>query len=560
MPEPSAAEVPRLSPERVLAVCADPATLEQIRRAAEGVVRLETADLRSAAAAIAQAPPDVLVLDKAAAAELVGPLAARDDPTPVLVVGAAAAPPPGAFASLASAAELPAWLAAALRFRRLQLENRLIRSEANRIHSELLTSYGAASEQSHQLEARVERSAAELLESEEKYRALVSDASEAIFLVEMETGCLVEVNRRAEALTGQSKEKLLRLRLADLIIGEERTAVEQACARVQETGDLVCPNVTLRCGHGEPVLVDLTASRIRYAGHQVMQCICHDVTDRRRQETELRRQARDLEQQCAERAYALQQSNTQLVQQEKMAALGALVAGIAHDMHTPIGTITSNSDILSRSLARLRELMDAEGFPETVRRHPELTRVIAIVQDISGVNQLACERIISIVRSLRNYARLDEAERRTADLHEGLDSTLTLVHHELKNRITVNREYGDIPPIECHPNQLNQVFMNILVNASHAIEGKGTITIRTRRDGDRVQIQISDTGPGITPEHLPRIFDTGFTTKGAGVGTGLGLAICSKIVREHHGRIEVESQAGRGATFTIRLPIQWETS
>ena len=276
----------------------------------------------------------------------------------------------------------------------------------------------------------------------------------------------------------------------------------------------------------------------------------------KRSAVELRLQAEELARQVEERTEALQKSHAQLVEQDKMAALGALVAGIAHDMHTPIGTITSNSDILARSLTRLRELIGGETCPESFRNNPELKRVVGIVEEISRVNQLACDRIIGIVRTLRNFARLDESEQRTANIHEGIDSTLTLVHHELKNRITIQREYGDIPPVRCHPNQLNQVFMNMLVNASHAITGKGTITIRTWRDDNWVKIQIADSGSGIKPEDLARIFDTGFTTKQAGVGTGLGLAICQKIVQEHKGEIEVESELGRGTTFTIRLPVE----
>jgi len=179
-----------------------------------------------------------------------------------------------------------------------------------------------------------------------------------------------------------------------------------------------------------------------------------------------------------------------------------------------------------------------------------------VLGGIGKVNKTACERIVKIVRSLRNFARLDEAERKMADLHEGLESTLTLVHHETKNRIEVVRDFGDIPEIECFPDQLNQVFMNILVNAAHAIEGKGKITITTRSNAGSVILTFLDTGKGISPENLVKIFDPGFTTKGVGVGSGLGLAICYRIVKEHGGRIEVQSELGRGSTFTITLPVR----
>lgn len=141
------------------------------------------------------------------------------------------------------------------------------------------------------------------------------------------------------------------------------------------------------------------------------------------------------------------------------------------------------------------------------------------------------------------------------DIREGLENTLTLVHHELKDRITVVKDYGQIPKINCFPNQLNQVFMNILVNASQAIEDKGTITIRTITDNRNVIIEFSDTGRGMTAETIKRIFDPGFTTKGSGVGTGLGLSIVHQIIQDHRGKIDVESEPGKGATFRLTLPI-----
>ena len=224
-------------------------------------------------------------------------------------------------------------------------------------------------------------------------------------------------------------------------------------------------------------------------------------------------------------------------------------------MNTPIGTINSNADTLGRSLAKLRDIVTSESSDEAVRENRALQHVLSVVEDISRVNQLASERIVAIVSTLRNFARLDEADLKTADLQEGLESTLTLVHHELKNRVRVVKEYGDIPSIRCHPNQINQVFMNLLVNASQAIEGKGEVRIKTFREGDMVNVQISDTGVGIPPENLSRIFDPGFTTKGVGVGTGLGLSICFKIVQDHGGNIDLETEIGKGSTFTVRLPV-----
>ena len=418
----------------LLLLVADPALREQVVGALGG--QYPFVEPGEAAPGSQPKQPDFVVADAQAAIAWLAESSEEDYAPPVILLAPAAGSPSElpVFACARSAGELPAWIRAALRYRRLQLENKLIRDETERVHAELLQNYGAVAQHSLQLEEEVKR----------------------------------------------------------------RTL-------------------------------------------------------------ELRHYADDLERQVEERSEALQRSNSQLVQQEKMAALGALVAGIAHDMHTPIGTITSSSDVLGRSLAKLRDIMSAETTPESFRTSPDVKRILNAMEEISRVNQIACDRIIGIVRSLRNFARIDEADVKTADLREGIESTLTLVHHELKNRITVKREFGDIPPVPCHPNQLNQVFMNMLVNASHAIAEKGTITIRTFRDGGMVKVQVSDSGSGIQPENLARIFDTGFTTKKAGVGTGLGLAICKKIIDDHHGSIEVESQVGQGTTFTISLPVEWKT-
>jgi signal transduction histidine kinase len=158
------------------------------------------------------------------------------------------------------------------------------------------------------------------------------------------------------------------------------------------------------------------------------------------------------------------------------------------------------------------------------------------------------------VRRLRSFARLDEAELKKVDVHEGLEDTLTLVHHEIKHNIRVVRDYGNLPPMSVYPSRLNQVFLNLINNARQAIRDKGTITIKTWIDDKTAAISIKDDGIGIPEENLPRIFDPGFTTKGVGIGTGLGLSICYQIIKDHRGRIDVESEVGKGATFTVRIP------
>ena len=238
---------------------------------------------------------------------------------------------------------------------------------------------------------------------------------------------------------------------------------------------------------------------------------------------------------------------SQLIQSEKMAALGLLVAGVAHEINTPMGAIHSNNDIMTRAVGKVRKLL--EPAPDK-----EVRRLLDILGEICRNNEIATERIMNIVRSLKNFARLDEAERKKVNIHEGIESTLSLMRHQLKSRIRIVKCFGDIPEIECYPNELNQVFMNILVNAAQAIKHRGEITVKTWREGDRVKIAISDTGVGIPPENLSKVFDPGFTTKGVGLGTGLGLSICYKIVQEHRGTIEAESSK-QGTTFTISIPF-----
>lgn len=272
--------------------------------------------------------------------------------------------------------------------------------------------------------------------------------------------------------------------------------------------------------------------------------------------TERVRSVHELERMVDERTRELRQKQAELVQSEKMAALGMLVAGVAHEVNTPLGAIKSNNDTVRGTVARLRGELAGSSEAPAAELH-EVARVRAlfdVLDRVGAVSTEAIDRITKIVQSLRHFARLDAARVDRVDLHVGIESTLTLLGHELRQGITVERDYGDLPRVECFPDRLNQVFMNLLVNAVQAIAGTGRITVRTRALGDQVLVEIEDTGSGIAPEHLPRIFDPGFTTKGVGVGTGLGLSIVHQIVEEHGGHIDVASTPGHGATFRLVLP------
>ena len=241
---------------------------------------------------------------------------------------------------------------------------------------------------------------------------------------------------------------------------------------------------------------------------------------------------------------------------EKMAALGDLLAGVAHEINTPLGAVNSNHDIFIRTTSKLRELAaKIEGEPRA-----GIERLLGVIEDLNQVNASAIGRMLRIVGGLRNFSRREEQVAEEVNIHDRIDDSLTLINHQVKGRIEIDRQYGsDVPPIVCYPGLMNQVFLNLLVNAVHAIEGKGRIVVRTSRPvPSEIRIDIGDTGPGIAPEHMARIFDEGFTTKGRGRGTGLGLPISRQIVARHGGRIEVASRLGEGSTFSIFLPIRLE--
>lgn len=249
----------------------------------------------------------------------------------------------------------------------------------------------------------------------------------------------------------------------------------------------------------------------------------------------------------------LRDTQSQLVQSEKMASLGMLVAGIAHEINTPMGSISSMHDTLMRANEKLSNILETE-CTEDSSNHRKIQGMLKVIDDANRVIKDGTERVTTIVRRLRSFARLDEAEMDKFDLHEGLEDTLTLIHHEIKHNITVNRHYGDIPRIYCSLSRLNQVFVNLLINAKQAIKGKGEIIITTYQRDNHVYLEFTDTGSGIPKDNLTKIFDPGFTTKGVGVGTGLGLSICYQILQDHHGEIKVQSEIGKGTTFTVILP------
>lgn len=254
--------------------------------------------------------------------------------------------------------------------------------------------------------------------------------------------------------------------------------------------------------------------------------------------------------------HQLRNTQAQLVQSEKMAALGQMVAGIAHEINTPIGVIQSMNHTLHLAATSLVSGMKSVLAKQTA--DDKFQRSLKIIDESTGVIGTAAERVSTMVRSLRSFAGLDEAELKAVNINEGIENTLKLLQHQFNGRIQVVKKYDAVAPIVCYPKRLNQVTFNLLLNAIEAIEGKGHVTIATNQNENHVQIIIADTGTGIAKENFSRLFDPGFTTKRVGVGSGLGLAICYQIVKEHKGEITVESEPGKGAKFTVTLPRHLE--
>ncbi|WP_374243626.1 ATP-binding protein [Zoogloea sp.] len=266
----------------------------------------------------------------------------------------------------------------------------------------------------------------------------------------------------------------------------------------------------------------------------------------------------------------LHDTQQQLVQSEKMASIGQLAAGVAHEINNPIGYVNSNLHSLKTYIGQLLEVLDTyeahrSALPpadadaiESVKRAVDFAYLRDDIGELISESAEGTARVRKIVQDLRDFSRTDASQDwQAADLHQGLDSTLNIASNEIKYKADVVREYGTLPLVECLPSQLNQVFMNLFVNAAQAMPDnrRGTICVRTGHDGDTVWIEIADDGSGIPPDVLDRIFDPFFTTKPVGKGTGLGLSLSYGIVQKHHGHIAASSAPGTGTCFRITLPV-----
>ena len=262
----------------------------------------------------------------------------------------------------------------------------------------------------------------------------------------------------------------------------------------------------------------------------------------------------------------LKNTQAQMLQSEKMASVGQLAAGVAHEINNPMGFITSNLGSLQKYIDKLRQFIDlqteiiadlnAEDRIKEARKKLKIDFLLEDTDDLLTESLSGAKRVSEIVKNLKSFSRVDAEETALTNLNDCLDSTLKVIWNELKYKAKIIKEYSDLPQTLCNPQELNQVFINILINAAHAIDEQGEISLRTWVDGEWIKVAFSDTGQGIPADKLERIFEPFYTTKPVGKGTGLGLSICYDLLKKNGGDIQVASEVGHGTTFTLSIPLK----
>jgi PAS domain S-box-containing protein len=383
-------------------------------------------------------------------------------------------------------------------------------------------------------------------------------------------GMIAEINLTGVTLLGRDRGKLLNTSLRKLVIAADQNRWMQHFMAVTKRDQKTSIELSIQRGDGSvfQALLDCVSNK---SGVRIT---LGDITERKNFESERAMQQQLLmteHAQLIESNSRLEQSQSQLLQSEKLAAIGQLAAGVAHEINNPIGYVNSNFGVLENYLDEIFAAIDqyeAAGALQTTddTATEELRQFKAKVdwnfirEDVKALlaeSHHGLERVKKIIIDLKDFAHADSKDHWVqADVHHGLDSTLSVIWNELKYKCEVVKDYGCLPEIVCLPSQLNQVFMNLLMNAAQAIDTRGIITLRTGQVAERVWIEVSDTGNGISPENIPRLFDPFFTTKPVGKGTGLGLSISHQIIVKHHGQIMVCSDVGQGTTFRIWLPVQ----
>ncbi|MFH1146949.1 MAG: ATP-binding protein [Pseudomonadota bacterium] len=416
--------------------------------------------------------------------------------------------------------------------------------------------------------------------SKDRYRALFSNGNDAVMVFpvtpEGRPGTLTEVNETACELLGYTRVEMLAMTPEELETDESVADIPRRMSELMRNKRILFELVAI-AKDGRRIPLEVNSCLFDLCGQPSIMSVARDITERKRAEKRLLENQKKIE----EANQQLKENQEQLVQSEKMASIGQLAAGVAHEINNPVAFIDSNLKILNdyredltelinsyvgleevaseiAALSGRQDLTDILNKTRDIRDRLDLPFVLDDFSKIIAESREGTERVKKIVQDLKDFSHVDQGELEWVDLTRCLDSTLNVAWNEIKYKAKVIKDYGEIPDVCCYPQQMNQVFMNVLVNAAQAIEEKGEIRIATRvlSGGDKVEVRISDTGKGMSTEDLPRVFDPFFTTKPIGKGTGLGLSVAHKIVKKHDGEIRVKSEPGKGTTFVIELLVQ----
>ena len=377
-------------------------------------------------------------------------------------------------------------------------------------------------------------------ESDEQVHAIIEVSPLPFIISRFHDGKILYANKPLADLIGYKIEDLVGRATPDFYYVPQDK--DKVLAALKRDGFLKNFETQIITYSGEPIWMVFSLVITRIGGESVVVGALYDIS-----------KIKSALEKLAKANNELKDAQTRLVQSEKMASLGMLVAGVAHEINNPIGAVRSMHNTSMRAIEKLKSefsklVLNDKNVAE------EAKRIFKIIDETNEVIEMGTERVGLIVKQLKSFARLDEAELKKANIHEGIQQALMLSQHEMGDRISVVKKFGDIPDIRCYPAKLNQVFLNMIINAIQAIPDKGKLTISSRLIGNRIHIKFADTGKGIPDDNIENIFDPGFTTKGVGVGTGLGLSICYNIIEEHNGEIKVKSKLNKGTTFEIILP------
>jgi PAS domain S-box-containing protein len=426
-----------------------------------------------------------------------------------------------------------------------------------------------------------------LRQSEDKYRTLLESIDNGYCEQDL-AGTFTFLNDSMCRIYGYPKEELMGMNYKQYTDKESGKKCFQAYRNIYKTGEpgkvfdfeIIRKDGTKRHIESSVSLQkDSAGKRIAFRG------IVRDITERKRADDALKKNREELIKKNQEleesrknvqltlerlgTAYEeLKTTQAKILQQEKMASIGQLAAGVAHEINNPMAFIASNLGTLDKYIRRLKDFIrtqseaikslkatDAIEKLEKKRKELKLDYTIDDIDLLVKESLDGSERVQKIVQELNRFSRVDDAEYKDTNINECMESSINIVWNELQHKATLHKDYGNLPPTKCYPQKLNQVFINLLINAIQAIEKKGKIKIKTWEKDGSIWVTVSDTGCGIPRENQSKIFEPFFTTKEVGKGTGLGLSISYEIMQRHKGEISFESKEGKGTAFTIRMPI-----